>query len=158
MRRGWWLAVCAPLLAGAAIAADSFKDVQYVSGKAGFAKKVSGVLTIDEGAVSFGDEHGKPLFSVPMAEIDKSDAGTQREEGSFGRKMALGIFASHTDEYLKIETHNASAAEGLVFKVKKNTGAGMAAKINYWSGRAKAATAQPAAAASQKPAEPPPLD
>jgi len=150
---------CASFLAAAAFGADSFRDVQYVSGKAGFAKKVSGMLTIDEQAVSFVDEKGKPIFSVPMAEIDKSDAGKEREEGSFGRKMALGVFASHTDEYLKIQTHNASAAEGLVFKVKKNTGSGMAAKINFWAGKAKAAAVEPPPAAPpQKPAEPPPLD
>jgi hypothetical protein len=100
MRGSWLLVACVPLLSGAAVAADSFKDVQYVSGKAGFGKKVWGVLTVDEKAVSFSDERGKALFSIPIAEIDKSAAGTQQEEGSFGRKMALGIFASHTDEYL----------------------------------------------------------
>ncbi len=141
MRGRWLAAACAVLLAGTALAADSFNDVQYVSGKAGLNKKVSGVLAIDETAVSFSDEHGQPLFSIPMAEIDKSDSGTQREEGSFGRKLALGIFASHTDEYLQIETHNTTGAEGLVFKVKKKTGAGMAAKINYWSAKAKALAA-----------------
>ena len=94
-----------------------------------------------------------------MAEIDKSDSGTQREEGSFGRKMALGIFASHTDEFLTIQTHNTAGAEGLVFKGKKKTGAGMAAKINFWSGKAKTAAAEPAPEAPpQKPAEPPPND
>jgi hypothetical protein len=151
-RRAWPLVASALLGVGVAVAADSFKDVQYVSGKAGFAKKVSGVLTIDEHAVSFSDEHGKPLFSIPMADIDKSEAGTQREDGSFGRKMALGIFASHTDEFLQVQTHNAAGAEGVVFKVKKQTGAGMAAKINYWSGKAKAADP------NAKPAEPPPND
>jgi hypothetical protein len=157
MRVGWLVVACAPFLAGAAIAADSFKDVQYVSGKAGFNKKVSGVLTVDEQNVSFSDEKGKRLFSIPMAEIDKSNSGTQSEEGSFGRKMALGIFASHTDEYLQIDTHNATGAEGVVFKVKKKTGAGMATKINFWSGKARTAAAEPAPAAPpQKPAEPPP--
>jgi len=52
--------------------------------------------------------------------------------------MALGILASHTDEYLQIQTHNTTGAEGPVFKVKKKTGAGMAAKINYWSAKAQA--------------------
>ena len=157
--RGAWLGAALVSLLAAGGAADSFRDVQYVSGKAGFAKKVSGMLTIDEQTVTFVDEKGKPLFSVPMVEIDKSNAGTQREEGSFGRKMALGVFASHTDEYLRIETHNASAAEGLVFKVKKNTGAGMATKINYWSGKAHAAATEAASAtAAPKPAEPPPND
>jgi len=123
--------------------------------KAGFAKKVKGQLTIDETAVGFTDEKGKLLFSIPMAEIDKAEAGTQREEGSFGRKMALGIFASKTEEYLQIESHDSNGAEGVVFKVKKKTGAGMAAKIAFWSGKAKApATEQVSKPAP--PAEPPP--
>jgi hypothetical protein len=169
MRARWLLVACSPLLAGAAIAGDSFKDVQYMSGKAGFAKKVSGVLTIDETAVSFADEKGKPLFSIPMSEIDTSFAGMHQEAGSFGRKMALGVFASHTDEHLQINSHSATAAEGVVFKVKKNAGAGMATKIIFWSGKARAAAAAPPATApppaapppvtaSEKPAEPPPID
>jgi opacity protein-like surface antigen len=159
MKRTWIVVVWAVALAAAGLAADSFPEVEYLSGKAGFAKKAKGQLTVDEKAVSFADQKGKPLFSIPMAEIDKSDSGTQREEGSFGRKMALGIFASHTDEFLTIQTHNTAGAEGLVFKVKKKTGAGMAAKINFWSGKAKAAAAEPPPdAPPQKPAEPPPND
>jgi len=88
-----------------------------------------------------------------MAEIDKADAGTQREDGSFGRKLALGIFASKTEEYLQIESHDASGAEGVVFKVKKKTGAGMAAKIAFWSGKAKAPVAEQEP--TPPPAEPP---
>lgn len=140
------------LLASAfALAGDSYPEVEYLSGKAGFAKKVKGQLTIDEKAVTFGDEKGRALFSIPIAEIDKSDSATQREEGSFGRKMALGVFASHTDEFLTIETHNTAGAEGLVFKVKKKTGAGMAAKINFWSGKAKAVANEPPKTAAEPP-------
>ena len=36
------MVACTPLLAAAAPAADSFKEVQYLSGKAGFGKKVTG--------------------------------------------------------------------------------------------------------------------
>jgi len=137
-------------LAGLASAGDSFNNIEYISGKAGFAKKAKGQLTIDEKAVAFSDQKGKLLFSIPMAEIDKAEAGTQREEGSFGRKMALGIFASKTEEYLQIDSHDANGAEGVVFKVKKKTGAGMATKIAFWSGKAKAP-----AAAQQEPTPPP---
>ena len=100
------------------------------------------MLTVDEQAVSFSDEKGRPLFSIPIAEINKSEASAQREEGSFGRKMALGVFASHTDEFLRSRPQH-GGAEGLVFKVKKKTGAGMAAKINFWSGKARAAAVEP---------------
>jgi hypothetical protein len=148
-----WLFVAGVLaLAVPAAAQDRFEGVEYISGRAGMAKKVKGQLTIDEHAVSFGDSKGKPLFSIPMAEIDKAEAGAQHEEGSFGRKMALGIFAGKNVEYLQLQTHNATSAEGLVFKVKKQTGAGMAAKVNYWSGKAHGA--MPAAAPASPPQPP----
>jgi hypothetical protein len=151
------LVACTLLLAGFDAAADSFREVEYISGKAGFAKKVKGQLTIDEKEVSFTDQKGKTLFSIPVAEIDKAEAGTQREEGSFGRKMALGIFASKTEEYLHIESHNDAGAEAVVFKVKKKTGPGMAAKVMFWAGKAKASAA-PAAATTEPPPPPPPTD
>lgn len=138
-------------LAVPAGAQDRFENVEYISGRAGMAKKVKGQLTIDEHAVSFGDSKGNRLFSIPMAEIDKVEAGAQHEEGSFGRKMALGIFASKTEEYLQLQTHNASGAEGIVFKVKKRTGAGMAAKISFWSGKAREATPAPALTSPPQP-------
>ena len=115
------LVACTLLLAGIALAADSFRNVEYISGRAGLEKKVKGQLTIDEKEMSFTDERGKHLLSIPMAEIDKAEAGAQREEGSFGRKMALGIFASKTEEYLHVESHNDAGAEAVVLKVKRNT-------------------------------------
>jgi hypothetical protein len=149
------LVACALLVAGPAVAADSFGNVEYISGRAGFAKKVKGQLTVGEKDVSFADEKGKVLFSIPMVEIDKAEAGAQREEGSFGRKMALGIFASKTEEYLHVASHSATGAEAVVFKVKKHTGAGMATKITFWAGKAKAPAAEPPPP-PPPPAEPPP--
>ena len=68
--------------------------------------------------------------------------------------MKMKGVAAKTDEYLTIESHNAGGAEGVVFKVKKNTGTGMATKIGYWAGKAKA----PATEVLQAPPaqEPPP--
>jgi hypothetical protein len=144
------------LLPAAALAGDTFRDVEYLAGKAGFEKKVKGLLTIDEKEVTFVDQKGKILFAIPVAEIDKAEAGSQREEGSFGRKMALGIFASKTQEYLHVESHNATGAEAVVFKVKKKTGVGMATKINFWADHAR----QPASNAVPPPPSPdlPPFD
>lgn len=155
MKGQWLLVACAVLWAVSARAADTFEGVEYVSGKAGFEKKVKGQLTIDEKEVRFGDNKGKVLFSIPMAEIDKANAGTQHEAGSFGRKMALGIFASKTEEYLTIESHNANGAEGLVFKVKKKTGTGMATKITYRAGKGKAAATETPQAPPASDAPPP---
>ena len=141
---------------GTAIGADSFRDVEYISGKAGFEKKVKGQLTIDEKSASFSDEKGGVIFSIPMTEIDKAEAGDQREEGSFGRKMALGIFASKTEEYLHIDSHTQTGAEAVVFKVKKHTGPGMATKVMFWAGKAKAPAGPPSRRPSAAPPPPPP--
>jgi hypothetical protein len=64
--------------------------------------------------------------------------------------MALGIFASHTDEFLRVETRSSDAAEVIVFKTKKERSPGMAAKINF------ARDATKAEAAKVEPAAPPP--
>jgi len=151
MKATWLFVASALALAVPAPAQDRFEGVEYISGRAGMAKKVKGQLTIDEHAVSFGDAKGKPLFSIPIGEIDKAEASDQREEGSFGRKMALGIFASKNVEYLQLQTHNAGGAEGLVFKVRKQTGAGMAAKINFWSGKAHGVSPEAPATPPQPP-------
>jgi hypothetical protein len=155
LRVGCLAATAAILLTSPVFSQDRFAEVEYVSGKAGFAKKVKGFLTLDQKAVSFSDRKGETLFSIPMAEIDKAAAGTEHEEGSFGRKMALGIFASKTQEYLNVESHNGSGAEGVVFKVKKKAGPGMATKINFWALLAKASAPEPANEPAV-PAEPPP--
>jgi hypothetical protein len=145
---------CTLLLAGSAVAAESFRDVEYISGRAGLEKKAKGQLTVDAKEVTFVNEKGQMLFSIPMATIDKAEAGAQREEGSFGRKMALGIFASHTEEYLHVDSHTDTGAEAVVFKVKKNTGIGMATKIMFWA--AKTPATEPAATTAPPPPPPPP--
>jgi len=134
MKRMGWMMAAAALSAGVGWAGDTYK-VEYVSGKAGFEKKVKGHLTIDEKEVRLDDGKGRLVFTIPIDIVDKATAGTEHEGGSFGRKMALGIFASKDQEYLQIETHTSSSAEVVVFKVKKKTGPGMAAKINFWAGK-----------------------
>ena len=52
--------------------------------------------------------------------------------------MALGIFASHTDEFLRVETRSPEAAEVIVFKTEKERAPGMAAKINFARDAARA--------------------
>lgn len=146
------LVVGAVLLSGRAGAGDDYDGVEYVAGKAGFEKKIKGRLTIDEHGVRFDDQKGRAIFSIPAVGIDGAKAGAEREEGSFGRKMALGIFASKTQEYLQVESHDATGAEAVVFRVRKKTGAGMAAKIHFWADKARAKEAPEDAPTGPPPA------
>jgi len=119
------------LLSLPALAQDSFKDVEYITGKEGFEKKIKGVLWLDDEEIRFTDKKGKAVFTIPLAAVTEVEASSEREEGSFGRKLALGIFASKNQEYLYIDTETEETAEVVVFKCKKKTAGGTAAKINF---------------------------
>ena len=136
-----WAAV-AVLLAVPALAGDTYPNTEYVSGKSGFNEKIKGTLTVDENAVTFLDKAGREVFSVPMAAIVNASNSKEREEGSFGRKMALGVFASKTEEFLQVDTKSDTGAEAIVFKTKKKMSPGMAAKINYHVEKRTGLTAQ----------------
>jgi hypothetical protein len=114
-----------PLLAG-----ESFPDIEYITGKAGVNDKVKGSLVLDEKGIRFNDKKQHAVFSIPIEQVVKATQSREREEGSFGRKMALGIFASKNAEYLRVETRTPEGAEVLVFKTKKERSPGIAAKIN----------------------------
>jgi hypothetical protein len=139
MRWVYGLAAAAILVALPAWAADSFPDTEYVSGKAGFTQKIKGTLTVDDTMVKFQDKDGREVFSLPMASVVKASNSKEHDEGSFGRKMALGIFASKTEEFLQIDTKSDNGAEAVVFKTKKKMSPGMAAKINFYAEKHAAA-------------------
>jgi hypothetical protein len=138
--RSW--AVAAVLAAVPAMAGDTYPNTEYVSGKGGFNQKIKGTLTVDENAVTFQDKAGREVFSVPMAAVVSASNTKERDEGSFGRKMALGIFASKTEEFLQVDTKTDTGAEAIVFKTKKKMSPGMAAKINYYVEKRVGQTAQ----------------
>ncbi len=120
------------LLAGIpALAQDRFPDVEYFSGKAGFAQKRKGTLLIEATGLRFVKKDGHPIFEIPLASIVSATATKEQDAGSFGRKMALGIFASKTEEFLQVETRTAESADAVIFKTKKKQAPGMAAKINF---------------------------
>jgi hypothetical protein len=120
------------LLAGTqALAQERFPDVEYFSGKAGFAQKLKGTLLIEATGVKFVKKDGAPIFEIPMPNIVSATATKEQDSGSFGRKMALGIFASKTEEFLQVETRTADGADAVIFKTKKKQAPGMAAKINF---------------------------
>ena len=119
----------APALASAQ---DTFPGTEYVTGKAGFEKKIKGTLIVEEKEVRFADKNGKTIFSIPMEHIATASDSKENEEGGVGRKLALGVFASKTEEFLEVHTQTADSAEAIVFKCKKKTSPGIAAKINFY--------------------------
>jgi hypothetical protein len=131
MRAALALAAGAVLSALPLWAADTFPEIEYVTGKAGFNQKVKGFLMVDEKEVRFNDKKGANIFVIPIENVVEATRSREHEEGSFGRKMALGIFASKSAEYLRVETKSAEGAEVLVFKTKKEKSPGIAAKINF---------------------------
>jgi hypothetical protein len=120
------LLAASPLLAG-----DVFQEVEYVSGRTGLDHKVKGQLVIDDHAVSFKDKNGADVFTLAMSTISSASSSVDRDEGSFGRKMALGIFASKTEEFLTLHTEGPQGAEAIMLKCKKHTSQGMVDKIEY---------------------------
>jgi hypothetical protein len=125
------------LLASPALCGDSFPGTEYVSGKGGFQNKVKGTLLIEESEVRFMTDGGGLAFAIPMTAVVKASESKERDEGSFGRKAALGIFASKTEEFLQVESKSETGAEAVIFKCKKKTAPGMAAKINFFADKVK---------------------
>ena len=132
------LALAAALLVPVGLwAAESYPDTEYTSGRAGMDKKVKGTLVIDEENVSFRDKNGAQIFAIPMKSITNVTNASERDEGSFGRKMALGIFASKTEEFLTVTSESSNGAEAIVFKCKKKMSPGMVAKIQFYMPKKK---------------------
>jgi hypothetical protein len=139
MRAVFALAAASVLSALPLLAGDTFPEIEYVTGKAGLNQKVKGFLMVDDKELRFNDKKGANIFTIPIENIVEASRSREREEGSFGRKMALGVFASKNAEYLRVETKSAEGAEVLVFKTKKEQSPGIAAKINFQRDAKKAA-------------------
>ncbi len=134
-------------------AADVFPDTEYISGKGGFTQKIKGTLFIEESQVRFANKSGQEVFAIPMAAVKQASNSKERDEGSFGRKAALGIFASKTEEFLQVDTESAEGAEAVVFKTKKKMSPGMAAKLNFYAAKLRP-PAEPQASPSPAPPQP----
>jgi hypothetical protein len=120
------LLVAAPLVAG-----EVFPEVEYVSGRAGLNQKVKGQLILDERGVTFKNKDGADVFSLPIQSVTGATSSVNHDEGSFGRKMALGIFAGKTEEFLTVHTEGPQGAEAIMIKCKKHTSQGIADKIQF---------------------------
>ena len=112
-------------------AAQTAYEVEYIQGHAGLHQKVKGRLLIDTNTVAFNGKDGLQIMAVPMSEIIEVSNSFQNDPGSFGRKLALGIFASRRAEYLYVNSRSSDQVEVLVFKTKKNMSPEMVAKIRH---------------------------
>jgi hypothetical protein len=136
MTRTFLIAVLGFAFGGSVLAQDAteitlFPDTEYVSGRAGLTDKTKGILSIEPSEVRLTKD-GKVAISIPMNTVAAVSFNTETDPGSFGRKMAFGVFASRREEYLTIKTETSAVAEAIVFKCKKKTSEGMAAKIEFF--------------------------
>src|SRR5438128_290827 len=115
----------------AAWADEVFQNVQYVSGRAGFAKKAKGTLTLTETELKFVGQEGSPIISIPITEIKEVSNSVENNPGSTGAKIMLGVFASKKEEFVYVNTETKDAAEALVFKVKNKTSPAIVAKVRF---------------------------
>ena len=144
MRRTVLSAVAVGMLMAPTVSAQNeesatvYPGTEYVSGRQGFARPVKGQLVIQEREITFKESNGNVVFSIPMSSVVSASNDVETDPGSFGRKALLGVFASKREEFLTVGVHAANGAEAVVFKGKKKTTAGMAAKIQFY--RKKLAT------------------
>jgi hypothetical protein len=118
-------------------AADTFK-AEYVSGKAGFEKKIKGDLVIGDQALTMMDEN-KVVFTIPLVIVTKASNTVENNSGGYGRKVMLGRFSNRSEGFVFVNTETADAAEGIVFKVDQKAPAGIVAKIEFAVKKAKLA-------------------
>jgi len=108
-----------------------YRDAEYISGKTGLDKKIKGTLVIDDSMIALQDKsNNMVVLSIPISTVKQISASIGVNGGSIGRKLLLGVFASHDEEFVTIFTESATDAEAIIFKVPHNTSAGIVAKIH----------------------------
>lgn len=122
---------------------EVFPDVQYISGSAALVEKTKGMLVLTPTGLQFKNAKGDSLLEIPLAIIKTVTSSVEEDPGSTGRKIMLGVFAGKKEEFVYLHTETANAAEVIVFKVRKKTSAGTAAKIEFQMKKAAAATSKP---------------
>jgi len=138
-----FLLLSCALFVSPAWADETFPDVQYVSGKAGFNEKIKGTLAWGATELQFTDKNAKVVFAIPLADITEASNSVEQNPGSTGAKIMLGIFASKKEEFVYITTETSTAAEALVFKVKNKTSPAIVAKLKFQLKKVKSEDAKP---------------
>ena len=108
-----------------------YSDVEYIRGREALPDKIKGQLIINDSTIGFARKDGQEVMSIPIEAVKDVSNSFQNDPGSFGRKLALGIFASRKEEFLYLNTETPERAEVLVFKTKKNMSPEMMAKIRH---------------------------
>jgi hypothetical protein len=122
---------------------DVFPEVQYISGSAALVGKTKGTLVLTPTGLRFNGSKGDSLLEIPLGIIKTVKSSVEEDPGSTGRKIMLGVFAGKKEEFVYLNTETSSAAEVIVFKVKKKTSEGTAAKIEFQMKKAAATTVKP---------------
>ena len=122
------------LVVVAALSAETFDKVEYLSGKAGV-KKHKGQITLTATQLQFVDKD-KVLFAVPLTTVTKVTNTRNAQIGTDGFPL-LGIAFSHVEEFVYVTAETAESADVLVFRVKRKTSPGIVAKIEFAAKRAK---------------------
>ncbi|PYQ08826.1 MAG: hypothetical protein DMF82_00630 [Acidobacteria bacterium] len=117
---------------GSVRGAESFADTQYLSGRAGFTRKIEGILVIDDKEIRFTEKKGRLVFRVPMQDVIRAGQNTTWRE----YPMTPG-----TREYLEVEATFGETTETILFRTRRHQSAAMAAKIEFL--REKAHPASP---------------
>lgn len=126
------LVLAGPLLAAPLLAQDTYKDIEYVTGREGHPDKKKGHLIVTADSVTFATTRDEPIFSIPTRSIKDATNQIDVRGASVGKKMLFGVFAGdRKQDFVTINVETDSTAEAIVFKTKQHTSAGIAAKINF---------------------------
>jgi len=116
---------------------DTILDVHYVSGgiKAGVNRQglSYGHLIVGDTAMALIDARGgRTLMIVPMATVKEARSSVEQNIGSSTERLFLGNLAAGREEHLAVRTETTTAADVLIFRMRrKNTSQAAAAKINF---------------------------
>jgi len=128
--------ILATVLAASTVAAQKAPakpfEAEYMSGREDMPKKKRGVLYLEDSVVVFTSERGDSVFSIPLREIKEVSNQADIRDASLGSKMLFGGLAgSRKQDFLSVTWETTTGVEVIVWKVKQNTGAGLAAKIRF---------------------------
>jgi hypothetical protein len=127
-----WLVLALSIAPIAPLAAQEvFPDVEYVSGHEGFTKKIKGRLELSDAELRFVGKKGTEIFAIPLTRITRVTNSIETNPGSFGRKLALGIFASKKEEFVYITWEDEVSTEAIVLKTRDKASPAIVTKVRF---------------------------